>query len=145
MTAQSTEHKCPVCEATHRRAHRLSNFEYSIIDELRRARLIKRDSCILCVQKHVGRAMTYHKELLTAIGSCKSDGTSSVNIKLNHLSIIGHLGCAIEESDNFEDLQNLLIEQERNYRYYGEEPDWGSISALIIEYEQAIEAAGAVK
>lgn len=145
MTAQLTEHKCPVCEATHRRAHRLSNFEYSIVEELRRARLIKRDSCIMCVQKHVGRAMTYYKELLTAIDSGMPDGTASVNIKLNHLAVLGHLGCAIEESDNFEDLQNVLLEQERNYRYYGEEPDWSSISELIIEYEQAIEAAGAVK
>ena len=139
------ERKCPVCGARRERERTMSHFESDIVAYLRNQRMIKRDSCILCVQKHVGRAMEYYKEMLTAKGSGTNDGTAAVNVKLNHLSVLGHLGCAIEESDDFEDLQTALTAAERKYRYEGVEPDWRYIAALIIEYEQVIEAAGANK
>ena len=46
----------------------------------------------------------------------------------NHLKILGHLGCAIEESEDFSELNELLIQTERNYRYEGLGPDWEKIS-----------------
>lgn len=137
--------KCPVCGARREREQRMSRFEMDILDFIRNNRLVKRDSCILCVQKHVGRAMEYYKELLTAKDSGTDDGTAAVNVKLNHLAIIGELGCAIDESDQYADLQAAIIEQERQYRYEGIEPDWEYLAALIVEYEQVIAAAGANK
>lgn len=135
--------KCPVCGARREREHRMSRFDNDILDFIRQNRLVKRDSCILCVQKHIGRAMEYYQEMLTAHNSGTDDGTAAVDVKLNHLSVLGHLGCAIEESDQFEDLQTAITEQERQYRYEGTEPDWRYLAALIIEYEQVIAAAGA--
>jgi hypothetical protein len=86
--------------------------------------------------------MEYYKEMLTANGSGTAEGTAAVNVKLNHLSVLGHLGCAIEESDEFADLQAAIIKEERNYRYEGVEPDWIYLAALIVEYEQVIAAGG---
>lgn len=137
--------KCPVCGARREREQRMSRFEHDILDFIRQNRLVKRDSCILCVQKHVGKAMEYYKEMITAKDSGKADGTAAVNIKLNHLAIIGELGCAIDEADEFSDLQTAIQDQERAYRYEGVEPDWEYLAALIVEYEQVIAAAGANK
>ena len=137
--------KCPVCGARRERERVMSRFENDIVDFLRRERLIKRDSCILCIQKHIGRAREYYKEMLTAQGSGNVDGNAAVNVKLNHLSVLGHLGCAIEECDEFVDLQDALIIEERTYRYEGVEPDWHLLAELIIEYELIIAAAGAKK
>lgn len=137
--------KCPVCGARRERERTMSRFESDIVEYLRQQRVFKRDSCILCVQKHVGRAMEYYKEMLTAQGSGAADGTAAVNVKLNHLAVLGQLGCAFEEADDFSDLQTALLEQERKYRYEGIEPDWQYLAALIVEYEQVIEAAGALK
>jgi hypothetical protein len=89
--------------------------------------------------------MEYYKEMLTAKNSGTATGEAAVSVMLNHLSVLGHLGCAIEESDDYRELQDALIEQERKYRYEGIEPDWRYIAALIVEYEQVIEAAGALK
>lgn len=139
------ERKCPVCGAKRDREQRMVRFEHDILEYLRNNRLVKRDSCILCVQKHVGRAMEYYNEMLTAKNSGKMDGTAEINVMMNHLAILGHLGCAIEESDDYSDLQTALLEQERSYRYEGVEPDWRYLAALIVEYEQVIEAAGAIK
>lgn len=133
---------CPVCGAKRERERTMARFESDILDYLHRNRLVKRDSCILCVQKHIGRAMEYYKEMLTANGSGTAEGTAAVNVKLNHLSVLGHLGCAIEESDEFADLQAAIIKEERKYRYEGVEPDWIYLAALIVEYEQVIAAGG---
>lgn len=129
------ERKCPVCGARRERERTMQRFEQDILEYIRSNRLIKRDSCILCVQKHVGRAMEYYAEMLTAKNSGKIDGTAEVNIMLNHLAILGHLGCAIEESDDYRELQDALIEQERKYRYEGIEPDWKYLAALIVRQE----------
>lgn len=139
------ERKCPVCGARRDREQRMSRFESDILSYLRQNRMVKRDSCLLCVQKHVGRAMEYYKEMLTAKNSGTATGEAAVNVMLNHLSVLGHLGCAIEESDDYAEVQDALIEQERQYRYEGIEPDWRYIAALIVEYEQVIAAAGASK
>lgn len=137
--------KCPVCGARREREQRMSRFEHDILDFIRQNRLVKRDSCILCVQKHVGKAMEYYKEMLTAKDSGTSDGTAAVNVKLNHLAIIGELGCAIDESDEYADLQAAILKQERQYRYEGIEPDWNYLAALIVEQEQVILALKTVE
>lgn len=132
--------KCPVCGARREREQRMSRFESDIIDFLRSQRFVKLDSCIICVQKHVGTAMQYHAELLKAKNSGKGDGTAAINVKRNHLKIIGELNCAIDESAEYTDLHTALIAQERQYRYEGIEPNWDALAGLIVEYEQVIDA-----
>ena len=120
--------KCPTCGARRNRESMMRRFEDEIGHFLRENRFVKMDSCILCVQKHVSRAMIYYEELMTAQGSGTADGTASVSVMKNHLKILGHLGCAIEESEDYPELNAMLIETERNYRYEGLGPDWGKIS-----------------
>lgn len=127
--------KCPVCSAKREREQTMSRFEQNILLFLQNNRIVNMDSCIICVQKHVGAAMALHKEMLTADGSGTLNGDATVNIKLNHLAIIGELQCAIKESVEYTDLHTALIKQERQYRYEGIEPDWNYIAALIVEYE----------
>ena len=112
-------------------------FEDEIGRFLRENRFVKMDSCILCVQKHVSRAMIYYEELMTAQGSGTADGTASVSVMKNHLKILGHLGCAIEESEDYPELNAMLIETERNYRYEGLGPDWGKIMEKLRDSEIA--------
>ena len=123
--------KCPACGARRFRENSMRRFEDEIGRFLRENRFVKMDSCILCVEKHVARAMVYHEELMTAKDSGTSDGTASVSVMKNHLKILGHLGCAIEESEDFTKLNELLIQTERNYRYEGLGPDWKEIMQEI--------------
>lgn len=123
--------KCPACGARRFRENSMRRFEDEIGRFLRENRFVKMDSCILCVEKHVARAMVYHEELMTAKDSGTSDGTASVSVMKNHLKILGHLGCAIEESEDFTELNELLIQTERNYRYEGLGPDWEKIMQEI--------------
>lgn len=123
--------KCPACGARRFRENSMRRFEDEIGHFLRENRFVKMDSCILCVEKHVARAMVYHEELMTAKDSGASDGTASVSVMKNHLKILGHLGCAIEESEDFTELNELLIQTERNYRYEGLGPDWKEIMQEI--------------
>ena len=123
--------KCPACGARRFRENSMRRFEDEIGRFLRENRFVKMDSCILCVEKHVARAMVYHEELMTAKDSGASDGTASVSVMKNHLKILGHLGCAIEESEDFTELNELLIQTERNYRYEGLGPDWEKITESL--------------
>ena len=124
--------KCPTCGARRFRETSMRKFEDEIGRFLHENRFVKMDSCILCVEKHVARAMVYHEELMTAKDSGASDGTASVSVIKNHLKILGHLGCAIEESEDFTELNELLIRTERNYRYEGLGPDWEKIQEYLI-------------
>ena len=136
---------CPVCGARRERERTMSKFENEIIDYLKRNRFVRFDSCIVCVQKHVGCAIQYYAEMLKASNSGMSDSTAKIDIKRNHLKVIGELGCAIDESTEYTELHTALIAEERKYRYEGIEPDWEYIIALIVKYEDIIEAAGANK
>lgn len=122
---------CPVCGQHRENERRMRQFNLGILDFIRDQRIVKMDSCILCVKKHIGRAMVYYEEMLTADGSGKADGTASVNVPLNHLKVIGHLGCAVEESEDFAELHSELLRMERAYRYEGIAPDWNLIANLI--------------
>lgn len=140
------ERKCPVCGAKRERERTMSMFERDFVDYLLRNRIVQFDSCMICVKKHVGTAMRLYKELINAKSSGKYDSKEgAVDEMLDHLSIIGEMQCAQRESMEYTDLHNALLEQERSYRYEGIEPDWRYIAALIVEYEQVIEAAGAIK
>lgn len=141
--------KCPTCgsaltsqlrqtmnqnDQLYRRSRR--QFQRSIEDYVRQSRVAKLDSCILCVQKHVSRAMIYHEQFMMAQNSGTSDGTARVNKVVNHLKILGHLGCAIQQSQQFTELNEQLIINERNYRYNMISPDWNTIIQLITKILQ---------
>ena len=136
---QQRSGSCPVCGASRRREEHMRRFHDDIIDTLRSVTVVSLDSCILCVQKHVSRAMVYYEEMLTATDSGTPDGTASVNLKVNHLKVLGHLGCAIEESTEYRELNELLIKHERAYRYEGISPDWPLIATEIEKVEKSLE------
>ena len=133
--AETERNICPSCEARNNRESVMFEFHRDILSFLRANRQAKLDSCIKCVEKHVSRAMTYAAELLTANGSGMADGTARVNVYLDYLKVLGHLGCAIEESEDFTELHSELIKAERLYRYEGIEPDWSALSESIKMYK----------
>lgn len=128
---------CPVCAARRRAEEAVSKLNDQLYNIIKFNSIPSMKSCILCVQKHIGRASVYYDELLSAKGSGTTDGTASIDVKTNHLKILGHLGCAIEESMDYPSLNALLVEQERQYRYNGYAPDWDAITKEIIKAENS--------
>lgn len=129
--AQLDQQKCPVCNASRERRYLMGNLEDQIITWLRDNNVTPFDSCILCVEKHVGRAVILWEELLSAKQSGTEDGTARVNIYKNHIKILGHLGNAYDESADYSELHDFLKIAERNYRYEGTAPDWPTLLALM--------------
>jgi hypothetical protein len=78
------QRECPTCGADREAMGRMRSFEQSIVEHIRTQQLVLRDSCIQCVEKHLGKAMVLYKELLTAAE------TNNVAVELNHLEIIGN-------------------------------------------------------
>ena len=130
--AAEKQAKCPTCGAIRERVGRMTRFEDEIVRWLRETNAAASDSCILCVEKHVSRALVLWEELLSAACSGAKDGSAAVNVYRNHIKIIGHLGNAYDESADFPELHELLKAAERNYRYEGIAPDW---PALLAEME----------
>lgn len=124
--------KCPTCGAIRERVRHMGRFEDEIVRWLRETNAAASDSCILCVEKHISRAMILWEELLSASGSGTKDGVAPVNVYRNHIKIIGHLGNAYDESADFPKLHQLLKEAERAYRYEGIAPNWNE---LLVEME----------
>lgn len=120
---------CPICGAANRRSDAMRDFDLQIIEFLRTNRITKRDSCIACVEKHFGYAKQLFAELISLKQSNGNPARGSV--ELNHIEIIGELRAATEESGDYAELYNALLEAERNYRYEGLEPDWLAIAAMI--------------
>lgn len=130
------QRNCPTCGAERDQAMRMFSFEQSIVQHIRERRLIKRDSCIQCVEKHIGKALVLYKELLTATE------TNNVNVQLDHLEVIGNLQAATDEAEEWPALHDAIDEAERGYRYKGLGPDWDAIAKMIGEVQPA-EIAGA--
>ena len=124
---------CQTCGTDRKQMMYMHGFEQSIIQYLRDSRLVKRDSCIQCVEKHVGKALVLYKELLTA------SETNNVNAKLNHLEIIGNLQAATDEAEQWQELHDAIDTAEREYRYKGNGPNWGEISGMIQVAKNVVE------
>lgn len=143
------QQKCPACGAARGRIEFMRRTEESLSRFLleQNADALNADSCILCVEKHIGDAVTLTKELLAAAGSGKTvepgKVTASVNVYRNHLEIIGNLCEAYKESRAWPELHELLKQSERAYRYEGLIPDWNNILALMIEAKRAPRARSA--
>ncbi len=123
--------KCLICGARRERESMMNRFEDEISRWLRETNASASDSCILCVEKHVGKALVLWDEMITAQGSGNKDGKASVHVYRNHVKIIGHLGNAVDESIEFTELHELLKSSERSYRYEGITPDWDKIIELM--------------
>ena len=130
-TEQRRRNACPTCGAIRERMRHMEHFEDEIVRWLRETNAAASDSCILCVEKHVSRALVLWEELLSAAGSGAKDGSAAVNVYRNHIKIIGHLGNAYDESADFPELHELLKAAERNYRYEGIAPDWPALLAAM--------------
>ena len=124
---------CQTCGTDRKQMMYMHGFEQSIIQYLRDSRFVKRDSCIQCVEKHVGKALVLYKELLTA------SETNNVNAKLNHLEIIGNLQAATDEAEQWQELHDAIDTAEREYRYKGNGPNWGEISGMIQVAKNVVE------
>lgn len=130
------QRKCPTCGAIRERMWRMEHFEDEIVRWLRETNAAASDSCILCVEKHVSRALVLWEELLSAAGSGAKDGSAAVNVYRNHIKIIGHLGNAYDESADFPELHELLKAAERNYRYEGIAPDWAALLTAMEKIKE---------
>jgi len=125
-TAKLDEQRnCPTCGAERDQAMRMFSFEKNIIQHIRERRLVKHDSCIQCVEKHVGKALVLYRELLTATE------TNNVNVELNHLEIIGNLQTATDEAEEWPALHDAIDAAERCYRYKGISPGWEELAKQI--------------
>ncbi len=100
---------------------------------LRRAH--HRNSCLLCVKKHVSAAKAYYREMLKAKDSGTGDEAVIV-METNFMDIIGELLLAIEEASAYGPLMVLLISSERKLRYMLQEPDWEAIIKEILKAEK---------
>ena len=134
LEERKRQEKCPTCWARRNDEMTMTRFHADIIDFLRGQRVVKHDSCIICVKKHIGTAMTLHDEMLKARNSGTADGTAKVNIQMDELKLIGNLQCALDECEDFPELYEQIKTDERAYRYEGIEPNWPKIAELILKY-----------
>ena len=135
LEERKRQEKCPTCGARRYDEMTMHRFHADIVDFLRERRVVKYDSCMLCVKGHVGEAMTKYLEILKAKGSGKADTQEGkVNIMLNELTVIGNLRAAFQEAEDFPELYEQIKTDERAYRYEGIEPNWPAIAALILKY-----------
>lgn len=131
---------CPVCGALRDRERFMRRYEDELSMFLRRNNEVRRDSCIYCVEKHVGKAMVLLDELLSNRPIHAEHGTAEydarIKTELNHLGIIGNLQAATDEAEEWPELHDALLAAEREYRYHGTVPDWEAISEMIEEVKK---------
>ena len=134
LEERKRQEKCPTCGARRYDEMTMHRFHAGIVDFLRERRVVKYDSCILCVKKHIGCAMTLHDEMMNAKGSGNAEGTAKVNLWMDELKLIGNLQAAMDESEDFPELHEQIKVDERAYRYEGIGPNWQKIAELIVKY-----------
>lgn len=122
---------CPTCGLSKEGLARAERLETDAVRWLRETNAAAADSCVWCVEKHIGKAMVLWDEITTSGESGMEDGTAVVNVYRNHILVIGNLGAAVDESVEYGELHELLKKTERMYRYYGTAPDWKKILELL--------------
>lgn len=136
LEERKRQEKCPTCGARRNDEMTMQRFHSDIVDFLRERRVVKYDSCMICVKGHIGEAMTKYNEIMKAKGSGKADTQEGkVNIMLNELTVIGNLRAAFEEAEDWPELYEQIKTDERAYRYEGVGPNWRRIAELILKYE----------
>jgi hypothetical protein len=84
---------------------------------------VSRQSCIECVEKHVGAAFVIASEI--------HDGYAAQRLRL-----IGHLHEAEDESQEFLELHNLIRQARKEYQKNNSIPNWELLSQKIEEMNQ---------
>lgn len=140
--------KCPICGGIDARQRLMRGFNRDFEEFLLRNREVTRDSCIYCVEKHVGKSMVLLDELLSSRPIHSEHGAefdARIKTELNHLGIIGNLQAATDEAEQWQELHDALLEAERLYRYIGEIPDWKKLTELILNVKESVEKSQAEK
>lgn len=117
-------------------------FEDEIMRYIRSNPNFRRESCFMCVEKHVSAAMQYHAELRKAQNSGTSDGQAQISIYQNYLSILGELNLAAEEADQWDDLCTKLKACERTLRYDHVFPNWNDIMQEMLKVKTETQKRG---
>lgn len=137
--------KCPTCSGRgnienrddrHDSHFMRRRFEDEIMRYIRTNPNFVRESCFYCVEKHIGSAMQYHRELQTALNSGTQDGQAEINIYKNYLSVVGELNLAAEEAEAWEDLQAIIKACERTLRYDHIFPNWNNLLAEMLKVKE---------
>ena len=135
LEERKRQEKCPTCGARRYDEMTMQRFHADIVVFLRERRVVKYDSCMICVKGHIGEAMTLYNEIMKAKGSGKADTQEGkVDIMLNELGIIGNLRAAFKEAEDWPELHEQIKTDERAYRYEGIGPNWTRIAELIVKY-----------
>ena len=129
--ADEKRDKCPSCGQTRLDAQNTMALDHEVTNWIRNSNSTQLDSCILCVEKHVGRAMVAYDELCSSDNSGTTTGDAAINPYKARILVIGHLGHAIEESYEYTALHSLLQSDERAFRYSCKVPQWAKIVKLI--------------
>lgn len=137
---------CPTCagkgkidnqEFAHRDPFMRHRFEDELMRYIRTNPTFRRESCFYCVEKHIGSAMQYHRELLTAQNSGAKDGQAEISIYKNYLSVVGELNLAAEEAEAWEELQTIIKACERTLRYDHIFPNWDNLLAEMLKVKES--------
>lgn len=83
-------------------------------------RAITRESCLECVEKHLGAAMV----LITEV----RDGYTE-----HRLRAVGHLHEAEDESQAFPALHDAIRAARKGYQQHGEVPNFGALTQLVTQ------------
>lgn len=111
-------------------------YDHEIMLYIRSNPNFRRESCFMCVEKHVSAAMQYHAELRKAQNSGTADGQAQINIYQNYLSILGELNLAAEEAEQWQDLHTMLQACERTLRYDHIFPNWNNLLAEMLKVKE---------
>lgn len=133
----STRSKCSSCGQTRLDAQNTMELDREVINWIRNSNSTQLDSCMLCVEKHIGRAMVAYDELCSSDNSGTAAGDAAINPYKARILVIGHLGHAIEESYEYTALHSLLQSDERAFRYSCKVPQWAKIVKLIEEEKKS--------
>ncbi len=127
------QEKCPTCSQARLDAQNTRELDAEVTNWIRNSNSTQLDSCILCVEKHIGRAMVAYDELCSSDNSGTTTGDAAINPYKSRILVIGHLGHAIEESYEYTALHSLLQSDERAFRYSCKAPQWAKIVKMIEE------------
>jgi hypothetical protein len=117
-------------------------FDDAVMQYIRSNPVFRRESCFYCVEKHIGSAMQYQREMMTAINSGTLSKQAEINIYQNFLSIVGELNLAAEESEQWEELHTMIKASERTLRYDHILPNWNVLMTEMLKVKTETQKRG---
>ena len=110
------QQKCPVCGAKAERTQTMSRYTNELSSFLREVNKEQfQDSCLLCVSKHLGKALVLYDKM--------NETEDSLEKGKHRLYIIGNLCEAADESSAYPELSSEIKSFERDFRYNSEFKD----------------------